>query len=274
MTPIAQTFALDVMKVVVEPAALPGETAIFEITVENAGNVTLSDVSILEENLERADGTTLGLDAAPIFQGSSLRSSEGTLLPGEISRYRVAYTLTQDDLDAGGIRNSVRVSGGPPQGAPFTDVSDDGDDGDGNVLNDPTELIIEAAPALALVKSLAKGTVDTFDAVGQTIGYTFEVTNTGNVSITEPIEIVDARLTDAGGTLTCPPLPKSTAPIWACSEQALAMLAILVSGSGEFRGTSMRVIPAEIRPSAIGTASYGVIPRRMAIRGRGIAGCP
>ncbi|MFV8556625.1 hypothetical protein ACNQ62_00960 [Sulfitobacter sp. SBS6] len=208
VTPIAQTFALDVMKTVVEPAALPGETAIFEITVENAGNVTLSDVSILEENLERADGTTLGLDAAPIFQGSSLRSSEGTLLPGEISRYRVAYTLTQDDLDAGGIRNSVRVSGGPPQGAPFTDVSDDGDDGDGNVLNDPTELIIEAAPALALVKSLAKGTVDTFDAVGQTIGYTFEVTNTGNVSITEPIEIVDARLTDAGGTLTCPPLPE------------------------------------------------------------------
>ena len=58
------------------------------------------------------------------------------------------------------------------------------------------------------------------------------------------------------------------APICAMPLQALAMAAIDSNGSGEFSGTSIRVIPAAIRAWAAATASGGVMPRRMAMIGR------
>ena len=64
------------------------------------------------------------------------------------------------------------------------------------------------------------------------------------------------------------------APISACPPKARTMAAMLSNGSGEFSGTSIEVMPLAISASAIGTASAGVIPRRMAIRLRLMRGNP
>ena len=58
------------------------------------------------------------------------------------------------------------------------------------------------------------------------------------------------------------------APITARAPQARAKAAMLDKGSGEFSGTSMRVMPAAMIASAMSTASDGSIPRRIAINGR------
>ncbi|UWR24549.1 hypothetical protein [Sulfitobacter sp. S190] len=184
-----------------------GSTIGFAIAVTNTGNVTLRDVAIASDTLTRADGTELALDADPTFAGADAASPVGTLVPGETATYRAFYTLTQADIDAGGIRNTARVTGTPPVGSPITDVTDNGDDTDGNDADDPTTLEVPAAPALSLVKSRAADSPATFDTVQQSIGYLFEVTNTGNVTLTDPVGITDARLTDGGGTLSCPALP-------------------------------------------------------------------
>ncbi|SEV91177.1 conserved repeat domain-containing protein [Cognatiyoonia koreensis] len=174
----------------------------FEIAITNTGNVTLTDVLVASDTLERADGTSLTLSSGPTFFRSTDGSGAGTLQVDETAIYRASYVLTQDDVDAGGLSNRAVVSGEPPVGSPVRDVTDDGDDGDGNTTNDPTILAIPSDPSLALRKELTAGG-PTFDAVGDALTYTFTVTNSGNVTITDPITIDDPLITDAGGIITC-----------------------------------------------------------------------
>ncbi|MBV2360789.1 DUF11 domain-containing protein [Thalassococcus sp. CAU 1522] len=184
-----------------------GSLLSYEITLTNTGNVTLTGVGIASEDLERADGTALSLDAPPAFGGGSLGSPQGTLRPGETATYTAQYTLQQADIDAGGVRNSVTGRGTPPSGPAVTDVSDDNDDGDGNTTDDPAELLIPADPSLRLAKTLAATAPASFSATGVSVGYVFTLTNTGNVTLTEAPVIDDPFLADAGVAVTCPTLP-------------------------------------------------------------------
>ena len=180
-----------------------GGTVEFLITATNAGNVTLTSVGVASDSLRRADGTALTLTSAPGFVGASEGSAAGVLVPGEVASYTASYVLVQADIDAGGIANSAVVRGTPPAGGPVTDVTDNGDDADGNTTGDPTKLVITADPALALEKRLATGSGPTFDAAGDVLQFEFEVTNTGNVTITDPVRIADAKITAQGGIISC-----------------------------------------------------------------------
>ncbi|MBR9653617.1 DUF7507 domain-containing protein, partial [Thalassovita aquimarina] len=94
------------------------------------------------------------------------------------------YTVTQADIDAGGLRNSATVVG-TYGGTDYTDVTDDGDDSDGNTTDDETTDLAGPAPAIEGVKTSAI-TTDTGDAglsVGDEITYTFAISNTGNVTL-------------------------------------------------------------------------------------------
>ncbi|MEY1554478.1 beta strand repeat-containing protein [Yoonia sp. R2331] len=175
----------------------------FEITATNTGNVTLTGVGVPQDTLRRADGTPLTLTTDPTFFAADAGSGEGTLIPGETATFRATYQLTQDDIDAGGIDNRARVAGTDPNGTDVDDLTDAGTPGDNS---DRTVLTIPAAPALSLVKELTAGG-PTFDAVGDTLTYTFTVTNDGNVTITDPISITDPLITNAGGTITCGAVP-------------------------------------------------------------------
>nr|AFP55393.1 conserved hypothetical protein [Sulfitobacter guttiformis] len=184
----------------------------FEIVIRNRGNVTLTGVAVASDTLTRADGTALELTTQPVFTGASAGSSVGVLEPDEFATYRAFYTLTQEDIDAGGIVNTARVVGTPPVGSPVSDITDNGDDGDGNTVNDPTVLTVPAAPELTLVKGLADDAPASFDSVGQLLTYVFGVTNSGNVTFAGPITVADPLITDAGGTITCPAVPAGGLP--------------------------------------------------------------
>ncbi len=195
--------AVEGLKTITSSTIAVDETVVFEIKVENTGNVTLNSVEVTSDTLTRADGTPLTLTTAPVFVSADQGSSEGTLLVGETATYRATYVLTQADVDAGGIVNTAVVAGTDPNGTVTTDVTDNGSGGGDD---DPTELTIPASPAVSMIKSLLTGG-PTFNAVGDELVFNFAVTNEGNVTLTEAIEITDPMITDAGQTIVCDPVP-------------------------------------------------------------------
>ena len=78
------------------------------------------------------------------------------------------YTLTQADVDAGQVVNTATASGTPPTGGPVTGT-------------DSTTTPITADPGIVLDKQAG---VPSGNTAGDTIPYTFLVTNSGNVTLT------------------------------------------------------------------------------------------
>ena len=114
-----------------------GDTISYTIEVENTGNVTLTNL-VLIDTFTDVNSNPLVLTQDPDFDGADLGSLEGTLLPGEIATYTATFIITQEAINAGGVSNSVEVTVISPSFEIITDVSDNGDDFDGNILDDAT----------------------------------------------------------------------------------------------------------------------------------------
>ncbi len=169
--------------------AQPGETITYAFTITNTGNVTLTDITVTD-NLVTVNGGPIPL-----------------LAPGQSdnSTFTASYTITQADIDSGGIENSALATGTDPNGDPVTDISDDPQnpedvdpDGDGNP-DDPTFTPVPLNPMISILKT---GTFqdengDGFSQPGETISYSFVITNTGNVTLTN-VNVTDALVTVSG----------------------------------------------------------------------------
>lgn len=113
----------------------------FRITVKNTGNIQLNTVTVTT-NLLGLNNASLSLDSTPVFLSSSGSSPEGTLEVGEIATYTATYTFNSAGVSAGGISLTVTSTGQTLAGLPTSDLGDDGDDTDGNTINDPTQVTV------------------------------------------------------------------------------------------------------------------------------------
>lgn len=173
-----------------------GDQVVYPVRITNTGNVTLRNIS-LTDSLRDNNGLLIQPMPVPIFLSSDSGSSEGSLLPGETASYTVSYTLTQSDMDAGGISNTLTAQALSPNNTPVEDVSDNGDDSDGNTEDDVTVLDISEMPSIALVKTgtFSDTNADGCSDVGETIGFIFTLTNTGNVTLSD-MSISDPFITE------------------------------------------------------------------------------
>ncbi|MBR9653620.1 DUF7507 domain-containing protein, partial [Thalassovita aquimarina] len=80
----------------------------YTFAISNTGNVTLSNVGVQSDTLKRADDSVIS-NAITSFALTPGQST--TLAPGESTEYTATYTVTQADIDAGGLRNSATVVG-------------------------------------------------------------------------------------------------------------------------------------------------------------------
>ena len=137
-----------------------GDEIGYSFLVTNTGNVTLTDVGVDETAFS---GTG---DAPEIVCEEGL-----ALAPGEDATCTATYTVTQADIDSGEITNTATSHGVPPG----TDEP---------VESEPSEETVDAPadPSITIVKS---ADVDEVHAAGEEIGYSFLVTNTGNVALTD-----------------------------------------------------------------------------------------
>ncbi|WP_420992322.1 DUF7507 domain-containing protein, partial [Brucella sp. SA075A] len=163
-----------------------GEEIVYTFVVKNTGAVTMTDVTVNDPMLARN-----GLKVTPGPQ---------TLAPGEEAVFTATYVAKQEDIDGGKVENTATGTGTPPDGGTPIDSPPD------TVIVPPdtsTELIIEKTATLD--DQNGNELID----LGETIHYTFKVTNAGKVTMTD-VTVDDPMLAGRGITIT--PGPQTLQP--------------------------------------------------------------
>ncbi|WP_157550137.1 DUF7507 domain-containing protein, partial [Microbacterium sp. Leaf161] len=147
--------------------ARAGDTVTYAFSLRNTGNVTLTGVTL--DDLEPA--------VSPLTY--SWPAAQGTLAPNQVVTATATYTLTQADIDAGGVDNAVSGSGDAPGGATVTETDD-------------VTITITPAASIDVSKTgtvVGDGVAD--GEAGDDIRFDFVVVNTGNVTLTD-VELADS----------------------------------------------------------------------------------
>lgn len=193
-----------------------GETVQYGFRVENTGNTTLADVAVIDPRL------------------TGISTPAGPLLPGDVVNLTAdVYTVTQADVDEGGVAN-VAVARGHVPGGP-------------EVFSPPDDHLIDGPPPAAGIDldkraSLVDTNGNGFADAGEQIVYSFFVTNTGNVTLFD-VTIDDARL----GALV--PAPLDLLPPGVTAE--------MVASSYTVRAAEVTGDPIVNTASALGTLPDG-----------------
>ena len=197
-----------------------GDTIRFVVRVKNTGNVEVTGITLEDTFSDGAgnlvsfdDGTTT--DPRPLdFTGADQTSSEGVLLVGETATYEAFYTVTTPVYNSGLVSNTVTAIGFA-QGVEIIDVSDDGDDLDGNTENDPTRITMGSNPDVLVTKTQAVTDNDGTLGVGDIVTYTISISNQGNVPLSwSASDIIDVMTDGDGNTLSL-----TSGPVWEYSNK-------------------------------------------------------
>jgi uncharacterized repeat protein (TIGR01451 family) len=151
-----------------------GDTITYTFTVENTGNLPLTNV-IIDDILLAVANVTI--------------PAVGNLAVGEIKAVNATYVLTKANFIAGMVDNTATAEGDTPTAQTITSQPS----------NTSTPLV--QTPALSLVKTAAPATGSN---LGDTIPYSFLVENTGDLPLTNVV-INDPLLAAAG--VTIPTIP-------------------------------------------------------------------
>ena len=117
------------------------DVVVFTIKAKNISNLALSSLTI-SHTLRGINGSALTLNSSPTFFSNSNSSAAGSLAAGEIGTYIATYTFDAAGVSAGGISLTVTGTASTPGNSNnVVDPSDDGDDQDGNTINDPTQVV-------------------------------------------------------------------------------------------------------------------------------------
>jgi uncharacterized repeat protein (TIGR01451 family) len=144
--------------------AVPGADITYTYTVTNTGNVTLHGITVVD--------TKAGTGSCPI----------DVLAPGEFMTCTATHIVTAADVHAGHISNTATATGHPPTGPPVTD-------------DDTTTVQAIHRPGIQVDKI---ATPATYSGAGDTISFSYLVTNTGNVTL-HGITVTDSKV----GRVTC-----------------------------------------------------------------------
>ncbi|MFY7665403.1 DUF7507 domain-containing protein, partial [Flavobacterium sp.] len=166
--PVAPVMSFNKTATILGPV-VAGTIIQYNFEIQNLGTTTVSDLVISD----------------PTIQVPSLLVAD--VPAGGVSNVSHNYIITQADIDSGLITNSATLSGVGVCGS-FSLVSNDPST---PITDDPTITILTPAPTMTLVKTSVLNTTVVGDPavanVGDTIQYSFVVTNTGNVTLSNVV---------------------------------------------------------------------------------------
>lgn len=165
-----------------------GQAVEFTFLIRNGGNLTVSDITV-DEQVFTGTGPLGPIACEP---------EVAALEPGREVACHAPYVLTQEDVDAGSLKNSAIAQGVAPGGEPVVSPE--------SIVDLPAD----QAPALTLQKTADPSTAT---GPGETIAYDFLVTNSGNVTLTGT-SVTETAFSGSGTppVITCPPEAASLHP--------------------------------------------------------------
>ncbi len=138
-----------------------GETITYDITVNNDGNVTISNIEVMD--------TVAGYEPVMLTEGENAF----TLVPGAAQPIRYTHVVTEQDILAGTVVNTATATGTSPANVPLPEVVP------GSVEDD-----IEAPnPSFTLEKTLTNLPDKGYFTLGEEAAFDISVTNDGNLTL-------------------------------------------------------------------------------------------
>lgn len=149
-----------------------GDEITYAFKIVNTGNITIENIRIEDV----VGGVTV----------ANPTGWNGPMVPGEenIDAFVATYTLKQEDIELGTFTNTAKVFGTSSGGA-ANDVTDDS----------TAVLSIDQTPGISIVKTADKARIEKAK-IGDEITYTFVVTNTGNVTLSNVV-VTDPLIAEA-----------------------------------------------------------------------------
>ncbi len=206
-----------------------GDTIQYSFDLTNTGDATLSDLAV--------DDPKAGAVACPASVLSAGRSQTCTA--------NEPYTVTVADVENGSVDNDATATGTSPTGQTIT-----------SLVSSTSTPTTAPAPALSVVKS---ANVQQITAVGQVVAYSFVVSNTGNVILTNPT-INEGAFTGNGelSPVECPAGVLTPGASITCTATYTVVTADL-SGGGELSNTATASATTPAGGSIISTASTAAV---------------
>ncbi len=157
-----------------------GETINYTITVKNDGNVPYTGVKVVDD----LAGLQIHEDARYTVEEDGT-VTVGDLAVGETVTITASYIVTSDDIKAGHVLNAVTAAGDPIEDPknPDEPKKPEGEDEEDDETDD-----LDTTLTVVKTSDVAEGATV---GLGDTIIYTFTVTNDGNVPYTG-VSVVDA----------------------------------------------------------------------------------
>ncbi len=208
-----------------------GDVVTYTYVVTNTGKVTLSGVTLVDDQLGTITSCTLG--------SGDTSTSLGTLAPGDTENCTATHTVLQADLDHGSIANTATVTGSHG----------------GTPVENTASATVDAnqSAAIALTKT-ANPTV--YTGPNQTVAYTYTVTNTGNVTLSG-VTLSDNKL----GSISCPSATLAPQVAETCTGSYVTSAADVSAGSVTNLATATGYV-GEVakRATATATVTYQSTP--------------
>ncbi|MGD0376883.1 MAG: hypothetical protein ABSB01_20150, partial [Streptosporangiaceae bacterium] len=208
--------------------AAAGETIHYSFLVTNTGNMTLSHVQVNDADLP-------GL--------SAISCPDSSLAPGASEICHATYVTTAADVDAGSVTNTATAQGDPPGS-------------DMPVVSPPSTATVRAEhrPSISVVKSAEPSS---FAVAGETIHYSFLVTNTGNVTLSH-VQVNDADLPGLSA-ISCPDLTLAAGASETCHATYVTTAADVDAGSVTNTATAQGDPPGSETP-VVSEPSTATVP--------------
>ena len=175
-----------------------GDTIVYRYTITNTGSITEANVTPIDVG-PTFDGQAAVNSLSAFTEVTGVGAGTGdaaTLAPGETVVFEATYTLaTLDVLNAAGVTDGVSNV-----------ATASSDDVPASPPSPPALATITAVPSLDIIKVAVlndETVADGFAEAGETITYTYTVTNSGNVPLTN----VGIQDTHEGALLTGVNLP-------------------------------------------------------------------